>query len=155
MDTVIRAVVVYGFLLVIFRVSGKRTLNDVTTFDLVLTLIISEAVQGALVDNDDSLTTAMLLVSSLVGLNILLSLMKRRFPWLDRMVEDEPVLVIREGKLERDVMAKERVDEQDILSSARQLQGISRLDGIRHAVLEAGGHITIIPKAKGDNPTPP
>ena len=147
MDTVIRAAVVYLFLLVIFRLAGKRTLNQVTTFDLVLTLIISEAIQGALVDNDHSMTTAMLLISSLVGLDILLSLIKRRFPSLERIVEDTPVVIIRQGQPQREAMDKERVDEQDILSSARQSQGLSRLRDIRYAVLEAGGEISVVPES--------
>jgi uncharacterized membrane protein YcaP (DUF421 family) len=144
MDTVIRAAVVYLFLLVLFRVSGKRTLSQVTTFDLVLTLIVSEAIQNAIVDNDSSLTNGLLLAVTLVGLDIFLSLLKPRFPGLERIVEDLPVLVVRNGQAQREPMEKERVDEQDILASARQLQGVSRMDQIRYAVLEAGGQITIV-----------
>lgn len=147
MDTVIRAAFVYVFLLLIFRISGKRTLSQVSTFDLVLTLIISEAIQEALVDSDRSLTGAALLVVTLVGLNILVSLMKQRFPRFERMLEDAPVVIIEDGRMHRERMDKERVDEQDVLAAARQLQGLSAMKDIRYAVVEKDGHVTIIPRA--------
>ena len=78
MESVIRAAVVYLVLLVLFRIAGKRSLAEVTTFDLVLLLIISEATQQAMVDNDNSMTNALLLVVTLISMNILFSLIARR-----------------------------------------------------------------------------
>ena len=146
MDTVIRATFVYVFLLLIFRISGKRTLSQISTFDLVLTLIISEAIQEALVDSDRSLTGAALLVVTLVGLNILVSLLKQWFPRFERVLEDAPIVIIEDGQIHRRRMDKERVDEQDILSAARQLQGLASLKDVRYAVIEKDGHVTIVPK---------
>ena len=77
MDAVIRATVAYVFLLLVLRLSGKRTLAQVTTFDFVLLLIISEATQQALVDSDNSMINAAILVSTLAGINILMSLLKQ------------------------------------------------------------------------------
>jgi uncharacterized membrane protein YcaP (DUF421 family) len=148
MDTVIRASFVYIFLLLIFRVAGKRTLSQVSTFDLVLTLIISEAIQEALVDSDRSLTGAALLVVTLVGLNIVVSLLKQRFPRFERVLEDTPIVIIEDGRMHRRRMDKERVDEQDVLSAARQLQGLASLKDVRYAVVEKDGHVTIVPKEK-------
>jgi len=146
MDSVIRATVVYVFLLLIFRISGKRTLSQISTFDLVLTLIISEAIQEALVDGDRSLTGAALLVVSLVGLNILVSLLKQKFPRFERVLEDAPVVIVEEGRFHRDRMNKERVDDHDVLTAARQLQGLASLEDVRYAVVEKDGHVTIVPK---------
>jgi len=148
MDTVIRATFVYVFLLLIFRISGKRTLSQITTFDLVLTLIISEAIQEALVDSDRSLTGAALLVVTLVGLNILVSLLKQWFPRFERLLEDTSIVIIEDGRIHRRRMDKERVDEQDVLSAARQLQGLASLKDVRYAVIEKDGHVTIVPRKK-------
>ena len=73
MDSVIRGAVVYLFVLLIFRIAGKRALSEVTTFDLVLTLIISEAIQQALIDSDNSITNAFLILVTQVGLDVLFS----------------------------------------------------------------------------------
>lgn len=149
MDTVIRAVFVYFMLLLIFRLSGKRTLAHITTFDLVLTLIISEAIQEALVDGDRSLTNALLLVTTLVGLNILLSLIKQRSQRIERLMEGAPVVIIEDGKPQKDRIDQERVDDTDIMESARELQGLARLDQIQYAVVEKNGQVTVVPK-KGE-----
>ncbi len=146
MSSILRAVAVYTVLLVIFRVAGKRTLHDMTTFDLVLVLIISEAVQAALVDTDNSMANAFLLVVTLVGIDILLSVLKYRFPAVGQVLDGRPVVLVRDGRMLEHVAAKERVDREDILSAARCLHGIEHMEGIKHAVLEAGGKISIIPR---------
>lgn len=145
MDAVIRAAVVYLFLLALFRLAGQRALSQVTTFDLVLLLIISEATQQALIGNDNSMTHAALLIMTLVGLDILLSLIKQRSKRVRRILEDAPLVLVDDGKLLRDRMDKVRVDEDDILEAARGCQGLERLSQVRYAVLERSGTITIIP----------
>jgi uncharacterized membrane protein YcaP (DUF421 family) len=149
MDSVYRAATVYCFLLIIFRVAGKRTLAEITTFDLLLMLIISEATQQAMIDNDHSITGAIIVVSTLVGLDIALSLLKQRFSRLDRILDGTPVVILRDGVLLKDRANQERVDEGDILAAARRLQGLERLDQIQHAVVEENGGISIIPKPEG------
>lgn len=146
MDSVLRAVAVYGFLLLLFRISGKRSLAQVTAFDLVLGLIISEALQQALIDGDDSLTNAFLVVTTLVGLNIGLSAWTQRSERLERLVDGAPVVVFADGKLLTDRMAAERVDEEDILRAGRELLGLSRLEQVRYAVVERDGTISVVPK---------
>jgi uncharacterized membrane protein YcaP (DUF421 family) len=146
MDSIIRAAVVYLFLLIVFRIAGKRSLGQVTTFDLILTLIISEAIQQALIDTDNSLTNALLLVTTLVALNIGFSLLKQRSPRVDRWMEGAPLLVIQGGKLHHDRMRKERVDESTILGAAREQRGLGRLSDIEYAIVEPDGHVSIIPR---------
>lgn len=149
MDAVIRALVVYLVLLVIFRIAGSRTLAQMTSFDLILLLIISETVQQALVNTDRSVTHAFLLVLTLVGTAVLLSLLKQKSPMLERWLEGTPVVVIEKGKPRQDHMDQTRVDEADIMETARQQEGLHRLEEIEWAVVERNGDITVIPKESG------
>jgi uncharacterized membrane protein YcaP (DUF421 family) len=146
MDLIIRGLAVYLFLLLIFRVSGKRSLRSATTFDFVLLLIIAETTQQALVGDDASVTAAFVLIVVLVGTDILLSLVKRWSPRLDRLLEGQPLVILRHGVPLRARMHVERVDEEDILSAAREAHGIDRLDRIERAVLEKSGGISIVPR---------
>lgn len=146
MDSVIRGVLVYLFVLLVFRIAGKRSLSSISTFDLVLTLIISETLQQALIDNDNSMTNAALLVLTLVGIDIGMSLLKRQFPRLEQIMDSSPAVLMKGGRLQHQVLEMERVDEEDLVNSAREQEGISRLDEINYAVLEKGGQISVIPK---------
>ena len=147
MDAILRGVVVYLLLLLIFRIAGKRSLSQVTTFDLVLTLIISESIQQALLDGDDSLTNAFLVVIALVGTDILLSNVKQRWPRVEHILQGMPLVILEGGKPIRDRLERERVDEQDILQAARQQEGLRSLADLDYAVLETSGDITVVPKA--------
>ena len=146
MDSIFRAAAVYLFLLLLFRVAGKRSLAQVTTFDLVLGLIISEALQQAMIDGDDSMTNAFLVVTTLVGANILMSLWKQRSEAVERVVDGAPVVIYADGRMLTDRMSRERVDEEDILQAGRQLLGLSSLDQVRYAVVERDGTISVVPK---------
>jgi uncharacterized membrane protein YcaP (DUF421 family) len=154
MDAITRSVIVYLLLLIIFRIAGKRTLSQITTFDLVLTLIISEAVQQALVDSDNSMTNAFLLVIALVGFDILVSLVKQRSPWLDRLIEGTPLVLVEGGKLHHKYLQRERIDENEIMHAARSRLGAATMDEINYAVLEQDGEITIVLKKEEKNRTP-
>ena len=146
MDSVICAAVVYIVLLVLFRIAGKRSLAQVTTFDLVLLLLISEATQEALIDSDYSMTNALLVVITLIGMNILFSVLARRWKGFDKLVDDVPLVIVENGKPLQDRMDKERVSENDVMEAARELEGLERLDQIKFAIIERSGHITVIPK---------
>jgi uncharacterized membrane protein YcaP (DUF421 family) len=149
MSSVLRAIVVYVVLFLIFRVAGRRTLSQITTFDFVLLLIVSEATQNAMIGDDYSITNAMLVITTLVGLDVALSLWKRRFPSLDKFLDGVPLIIVEDGKALKDRMAKARVDESDVLTAARELQGLERMEQIKYAVLERSGGISIIPKSQG------
>lgn len=147
MDAIVRGLVVYLFLLILFRVAGRRTLGQMTNFDFVLLLIISEATQNAMIGNDYSVTNGILVILTLVGIDIFLSIMKQRFPAMERHLEGLPLVLVDKGRPLKDLMYKARVDEQDILSSAREKHGLERMEQIKYAVLETNGGISIIPKA--------
>jgi uncharacterized membrane protein YcaP (DUF421 family) len=129
----------------IFRIAGKRTLSENTNFDLVLLLIISETTQQAMVDNDHSITNGFLLILTLIGASIGLSLLKQRFPAVEQWLEGTPLVIIENGKVLADRMDKTRVDEADILEAARSLRGLERLEQIKYAIVERNGDITIVP----------
>lgn len=147
MDSIVRATIVYLVLLVIFRVAGKRSLAQITTFDFVLLLILAEAVQPALMSNDNSMTNSLLLVLTLVGLDIALSFVKGSSPMLEKLIDDVPLILVVDGQPIQERLRKSRVDESDILTSARMTQGLERMDQIKFAILERSGGISIIPKS--------
>lgn len=146
MDPVIRAVAVYLFLLLVFRAFGKRSLAQITTFDFVLLLIIAETTQQALLGDDFSITNSFILIGALFLLDLGFDLVRRRSRWFDRATEGLPLVIVKDGQLLRDRMEPSRVDEEEILAAARELQGLERLDQIKYAVLEKNGAISIIPK---------
>jgi len=146
MQPVIRACAVYFFLLVVFRAFGKRSLAQITMFDFVMLLIIAETTQQALLGEDFSITNCFLLVATLLVLDTALGLAKDRWPWFDRVAEGTPLVILEHGRPMPDRLRRSRVDVADILSSARELQGLERLDQIRYAVLEKNGTITIVPE---------
>ena len=141
MDSVVRGTVTYFMVWLIFRVAGKRSLAEITTFDFVLLLIISETTQAALIDKDNSLTSSFLLIVTMVGLDIALSLWKQRSPRVEKLLDSVPLVILADGIPLAERMDKERVD------AARELRGLERLEQIKYAVLERHGDITIIPKA--------
>ena len=145
MDSIIRAAFMYFFLLVVFRIAGRRTLGEMSTFDFILLLIVSEATQQAMIDSDNSITNSVLIILTLVGLSTLLSLFERRFKGLDKMVNGIPTVIVENGKIIKDRANKARIEEGEILTAARQTQGLERMDQIKYAVLERSGAISIIP----------
>lgn len=138
----------YLFLLIIFRMMGKRTLNEATTFDLVLLLIISEVTQQGLVGEDFSITTSVVLICTLMGLDIIFTWFKKRYAGFRRIVEGVPLIIVDNGKPLKGRMHNADVDEEDIMHAARSNCGLERMDEIKYAVLEKDGSITIIPFTK-------
>lgn len=145
METVARALFMYAFLLLVFRISGKRSLAQITAFDFVLLLVIGEATQQALIGDDYSMTTAVIVITTLMLIDIALSLLKDYSQRIERYVDDLPVIIVENGRMLAERMRKERVDEEEVLAAARNKQGLERLDQIKYAVLERNGEISIIP----------
>lgn len=146
MDSFLRTLAIYAFLLLVFRISGKRSLGQITTFDFVLLLVIGEATQQAMIGKDFSITTAWVVIATLIGADIGISLLKRQSTTLERWLEGTPLIIVEDGKPLAERMRKCRVDEADVMSAARRLQGLERMEQIKYAVLERNGEIAIIPK---------
>jgi uncharacterized membrane protein YcaP (DUF421 family) len=145
MDAVLRALAVYLVLLLLFRVAGRRTLAEITTFDFVLLLIIGEATQQALLGEDFSVTNAVVVIATLLFVDVMFSLAKSRSKKIEKVLDGVPTIVVDNGRCLTEQMNKARVDEDDVMEAARRLQGIERIDQIKYAVLEVNGGITIIP----------
>jgi uncharacterized membrane protein YcaP (DUF421 family) len=145
MVTVARTAGVYLFLLLIFRLAGKRTLAEVTIFDFILLLVISEATQQGLTGNDFSVTNACLIVLTLVAINRVSDWVAFRSTRASHLLNDEPMVLMLDGQMLRDRMREVKVREDDILEQGRQAAGVERLEDIAHAILERNGTISVIP----------
>lgn len=146
MEAVLRGAVIYLFLLVLFRLAGRRSLANITTFDFVLLLIIAEATQQALLGDDYSITNALIVITTLIVIDIALSLLKKKAPVVGKIIDSVPLVIVDNGKPLTDRMNTARVEESDVLMAARESQGLKALDEIQYAVLEPNGRISIIPK---------
>lgn len=146
METVLRAIAIYLFLLLVFRISGKRTLSQMHPFDMVLLLIIGDSVSQGLMGDDFSITTALLLVTTLVLMELLLSFIKQKSKLADRWLDDVPLIVVEDGKPLPDRMKRARVDDSEVLEAARILHGLENMQQVKYAVLERDGSISIIPR---------
>lgn len=146
MESVIRALVIYGFVLLVFRITGRRSLGSMSAFDFVLLIIISETTQSALTGTDNSLTNSLLLMLTFVGANVALSLVKEHFNRIEKIMDGEPVLIVENGRPLEHRLKRARIDVDDVMRAARETQGLERLDQVRYAVLESTGHISIIPQ---------
>lgn len=149
MEPIIHAALVYFVLLVLFNLAGKRAMSETNTFDFVVLLIISEAVQNALIGEDLSLTNGILVVMTLLALTVAVSFWKYHTATAEKILGGGPLILVRDGELIEDRMRITRVDLPDILMAARSSQRLERLEQIKYAVLEEGGSISIIPKQVG------
>ena len=146
METILRAGAVYIAVLLLLRLAGRRTVAEMTPFDLVMLLIIGDATQQAILGNDFSMTTAFLVVATLIVLDVGLSIGKRRYTLLAKLIEGVPMVIVENGNPLRDRMRRARVSLDDVMLSARENHGIERIDQIKFAVLEISGGISIIPR---------
>ena len=144
MNPVLRGLFIYLFLLLLFRITGKRSFSQATTFDFILLLVIGEATQQALLGDDFSITNSAIVISTLVGIDLLLSQLKK-FKVIDQVTEGAPLIIVDQGKPLKERMKKSRVGEDDVLEAARSSHGLERMDQIKYAVLELDGSISIIP----------
>lgn len=145
MDTVLRSVAVYLFVLVVFRISGKRSLSQITTFDFILLLIISEATQQALLGNDYSIVNALVVIASLIVLDVAFSWMEGRWPGFGRVMGSLPVVIVEHGRLLDDRAKQEGVTLSEILAAGREHHGLERLEQFKYAILERHGGISVVP----------
>jgi uncharacterized membrane protein YcaP (DUF421 family) len=147
-EIVLRTVVVYVTVLGLLRLAGKRELGQMSPADLVVILIIANAVQNSMNGGDVSLIGGLISAATLVIGNLLLGRFGRRIPIVGRLVYEEPTLLLQDGKPIMANLEKEHVDLGEVEMAARE-HGISDLDEVAAAVLEIDGSISIIPKQGG------
>jgi uncharacterized membrane protein YcaP (DUF421 family) len=146
MDIVLRAVVVFAFLLILTRVIGRRELSSLQPFDLILLIILGDAVQQGLTQDDYSLTGAFLAIGTIAVLQVFVSWVGYRFPRARPVLEGQPIIIVQDGEVIEDNIKRERLDPEEIAEAAR-LQGIAHLADVKWAVLETTGNISFIKKS--------
>ena len=146
MDLVLRAAVVFVFVVLLTRTIGRRELASLAPIDLILLIILGDALQQGLTQDDYSLTGAVLVVGTLAILQVFTSWVTYRFPFTRPALEGEPLIVVEDGKpIERN-LKRERLTLEEVTESAR-LHEIGSLDEVRWAVLERNGELSFIKKS--------
>jgi uncharacterized membrane protein YcaP (DUF421 family) len=143
MDIVLRAIVIFAFLLVLTRIIGRRELSSLQPFDLILIIILGDAVQQGLTQDDYSLTGAFLAIGTIAVLQVLVSWISFRFPRARPVIEGTPIVVVQDGDIIERNARLERLSVDEIREAARK-QGIAQLSQVKWAVLETNGQITFI-----------
>lgn len=140
---VLRGVVVYGFVLLFLRLSGKRQIGQMTPFDFVLLLLISNAVQNSMNGGDNSITGGAILCATLIGLDLALSSVTRRYRKLENVIEGQAELLVHNGRVDEHKLKTSGMTRHDLMAALRA-QGCSSLEQVRAAILETNGHISVI-----------
>jgi uncharacterized membrane protein YcaP (DUF421 family) len=145
MDIVLRAVALYAFVIFVMRVIGRRELSSMTPFDLVLLIILGDAIQQGLTQDDYSVTGAVLAIAAIATLQVVTSYLAFRLPTIRNVFEGHPIVLVDHGKFVHRNLRRERVTEEEVAAEARQQQ-IASLDQVDWAILEANGSISFIKK---------
>lgn len=143
----VRAAVIYAVLLVLVRLSGKRTVGQFTPFDLLVVMLLSETVSSGLVGSEQSVTGGLLAAATLVSLNVLLAVLTARSARMQRLVEGDPVLIGRDGRLHGAALTRNHVPLVDVERALREAD--CDLKDMKYAFLEADGGISILKASAG------
>ena len=141
-ELVARSLVVYVFLIVLLRLTGKRQIGQLSPFDLVLLLILSNAVQNSMNAGDNSLIGGLLSAITLVAINYIVSLLTFRSKKLEAIIEGRPQVLIHQGKLFEDVMNESKLTRHELDSTLRQ-SGYFEIKDVKLALLENNGSVTV------------
>jgi uncharacterized membrane protein YcaP (DUF421 family) len=147
-EIVLRTSAVYVALLIGIRVAGKRELGQMSPFDLVVVLIIANAVQNAMVGADTSLTGGLLAAFVLLLVNWIVGRLRLHIPWLNRDLTGHATLLVNDGHYIEQNMRREGIDEDDIAMAMRE-HGVDEVSQVQIAILEVDGTISIVPKQTG------
>ncbi len=147
-ELIVRAGVVYVFLLALLRFTGKRQVGQLAPFDLVLLLVLSNAVQNSMNAGDNSLVGGLITAATLVGLNFLVGLATYRSKKLEAIVEGRPEVLIHHGKLFHDVMQRAQLTHHEVNAALRQA-GCACIEDVQSAILENNGSISVIARRAG------
>jgi uncharacterized membrane protein YcaP (DUF421 family) len=143
LETILRILATYVFLMFAFRVMGKRELSKLSPFELVTLLLIPEIFSQAMVREDFSMTNALIAVSTLCCLVVGTSLLVHRFRWFERVIETPPTLLVEHGRILVRHMDEERIQASELFGEMHKA-GIERLSEVKWAILGSDGHISFI-----------
>jgi uncharacterized membrane protein YcaP (DUF421 family) len=146
MDIVIRAAVIFLFVFLLTRTLGRRELSSLEPFDLILLIVTGDLVQQGVTQNDESLTGALLAISTIGLLTVALSYLSFRFKRLRPILNGEPIVLVQDGELVEANLRRQRLTPEEIGAEAR-LEGISSLDDVRWAILETDGRISFVERS--------
>ena len=141
-ELIVRAVLIYAAIFLLLRIVGKKHVGELAPFDLVVLLILSECVQGALTAGDDSVTAAVIAAAALFGTNQIVGYIASRSKSVERILEGRPRILVRNGTVCKDVLAKEQITHSELVEALRR-EGCSSLTKVRFAILENDGQISI------------
>ena len=153
-EKIARAGIIYFFILLAFRFTGKRQVGQLTPFDLVVLLIISNVVQNAIIGPDNSLTGGVIGAITILALNYVVVELSFRFKGVRRLLEAQPTLLVHNGRVLQENLKKERVTMDELLAALRR-SGLASPEHVRFAVLEETGSISVIPRTTSGDATPP
>ena len=142
---VARGIVVYVLVMVLMRISGKRAVGQFTPFDLVMLILIGNAVQNGINGGENSLSGALLMAATLVALNYLTAWLTARSVFLEHIIEGQAVIVARDGVVFHDVLRRELVSRDDFDEALRS-NGVRNVEEVELAILETNGKISVIPR---------
>lgn len=142
-EFVLRGLIVYGGVLVLLRLTGKRQIGQLTPFDLVLLLVLSNAVQNAMNAGDNSVTAGLILAVTLVVANLLLATLTARSRRFERVAEGRPEVLVHDGRVYHELMQRERITRDDLHKALRRA-GCERLGDVHVAILETDGSISVL-----------
>ena len=144
-ELVLRATLVYVFLLALIRLTGKRQIGQLSPFDLVLLLVLSNAVQNSMNAGDNSLIGGLLSASTLVVLNSVVAGLTYRSKRLESLIEGRPQVLIHNGRLYEKTMTDARLTHHE-LNAALRRAGCLTVNDVHCAVLENNGAISVVPR---------
>ena len=144
-ELVLRSAVVYGFLLVLLRMAGKRQVGQLAPFDLVLLLVLSNAVQNSMNGGDNSLIGGLISAFVLVGLNHVIGIATFRSSRLEAIIEGRPQILVHNGRLSDEVMSRAKLTHHELNAALRQ-SGCANVSEVQAAILENNGSISVLPK---------
>jgi uncharacterized membrane protein YcaP (DUF421 family) len=147
MDLALRATFLFCFVYLLTRIIGRRELSSLEPFDLILLIVIGDAIQQGLTQDDYSVTGALIVVGTFAMLQVLLSFLSYRFPILRPALDGEPIVIVQDGRVLEKNLRRERLTIEEVLVEARQQQ-VTSMDDIAWAVLETSGKISVVPKQK-------
>lgn len=142
-EIIVRAVSVFIFVFLLFRIIGKKQLGEMSPFDFVLLLIVSESVNGALIGQDSSLVGGWISATTLIGLSYLIDTLVFKSRKIEKLVEGEPVFVIKNGQVIQKALDEAKITSRELLKSLRE-NNIENVSDVKFAVLETNGNITAI-----------
>jgi uncharacterized membrane protein YcaP (DUF421 family) len=146
-ELIVRSAVVYIFLMVILRITGKRQVGQLAPFDLVLLLVLSNAVQNSMNGGDNSLVGGLISALTLIAINYSIGFATFRSKRLEAIIEGRPQVLIHNGKLFEDVMAKAQLTHHELEAALRQ-GGCGSIGECHSAILENNGTISVVERKR-------